>query len=329
MAASQSAPGPAGQPRRPGARPGRLAAAAVQAAELIQGHLQLDLGGLPGPGRDAPRRDQPPAGLLQRIVAALPHGPGVLGPGPLAQRLQHRRQRRGALRGQAAGQAPGTAERHIQVQRPAGEPVIPAVTVRAGGPAAHLLRQRGQISQVRAARRRGQQDLISRPAAGLRQQLTPPADMLRPGTRQLTASQRAGDRRMRGQPPHPPHRAGRGTPGDPGLPRQPRLRRPVPIVLAPATGVERRQDLGPRRDMHRLSPLQNPQALRLLRRGQRRRIHRRKIPQRGLRHRRSTHRTARRGTGRSRGTGRGAGGRRYRLSGGARSRCRGSRRLAG
>ena len=133
----------AGPGRRPPPTPPRAAGPAVQAAELIQAHVQLDLGGLPGPVRHAPGGDQPPARLLQRVVTALPHRPGVLGPGLLPQRVQHRAQRRGALRRQVPGQLPALTERHIQADRPVPEPVVPSVSGRA---------VRRRISSASAAR---------------------------------------------------------------------------------------------------------------------------------------------------------------------------------
>jgi hypothetical protein len=48
--------GPAGGPR------GLRVGGAVQVAELAEGQVELDLGGLPGPAGDVPGRDQPPAG---------------------------------------------------------------------------------------------------------------------------------------------------------------------------------------------------------------------------------------------------------------------------
>ena len=50
-------------------RPRRLrGAGAVQAAELIQRHVQLDLRRLPRPVRHAPRGDQLPARFLQPVM---------------------------------------------------------------------------------------------------------------------------------------------------------------------------------------------------------------------------------------------------------------------
>ena len=65
-------------------------AGAVQAAELIQGHMQLNLGRLPGPVRHAPRGDQLPARFLQPVMVALAHSAGVFRAGFLAERVQHR-----------------------------------------------------------------------------------------------------------------------------------------------------------------------------------------------------------------------------------------------
>ena len=50
---------------RGGARPGGFGGSGSgQPAQLVQGQVQLDLGGLPGPLGQAPGRDQPPARLL-------------------------------------------------------------------------------------------------------------------------------------------------------------------------------------------------------------------------------------------------------------------------
>ena len=54
-----AAPGP-GRVRPGGFRAG----GAVQAAELIEGHMELDLGGLPGPLGQASRAREPAARLL-------------------------------------------------------------------------------------------------------------------------------------------------------------------------------------------------------------------------------------------------------------------------
>src|SRR6185437_16789647 len=60
----------------------------VEAGQFFQRHVELDLGGLPGPVRQAPGSDKTPARLLQRVVVTLPLGAGVLRADFLAQRVQ-------------------------------------------------------------------------------------------------------------------------------------------------------------------------------------------------------------------------------------------------
>ena len=65
----------AGQPARlggPRGRPGILGRRGARGApQLGQGQVHQHLGRLPGPGRDHPGADQPPAGFLQRVMTAL------------------------------------------------------------------------------------------------------------------------------------------------------------------------------------------------------------------------------------------------------------------
>jgi len=51
--------------RRP--RPGGLGGGSREAAELVEGHVQHDLGGLAGALRQAPGADQPTAGLIRQL----------------------------------------------------------------------------------------------------------------------------------------------------------------------------------------------------------------------------------------------------------------------
>ncbi len=170
-----------GRVRRRGARVRRRGARVRrgQAAELVQGHEQLDLGGLAGPVGQPAGGDQPAAGLLQRVVLALALGPDVLRSGPLAEGVQHGAQRRGALRGEVAFQPPGAAEGRAEVQRPVVEPV--AVIVGTGGAAAHLLRQPRQVGQVGPGRRGRQQDRVRAGPQPGRQQVGPLAQLAAPG----------------------------------------------------------------------------------------------------------------------------------------------------
>ena len=253
-------------------------------------------------------------------MTALPHRPGVLRPRLLPQRVQHRPQRGGALRGQVPGQLPALPERHIQADRPVLEPVIP-VRIGPRRPPPYLLRQRRQVREVRAAGGGGQQDRVRARPVLRGQQVRPPAHRPGPRRRQVTRRQRAGDGGVRVQPPHPRHRRRGRVRGDPGLPPQPALRRPVPVILKPAAGVERGQHPGPRRGVRRLSLLQRPQAIRLLRSSQPRRIHTGHRGQRGPRHRhRISSRRRRRGRRRRGGRRRARGGRYRRRGPGGRHR---------
>jgi hypothetical protein len=146
--AARPGSGAAGSPRR------LRAARAVQAAELVQGHVQLDLGGLPGPVRQAPRTHQPPASLLQRIMITLTLRPHVLQANLLAQRLKHGPQSRGALRSKVARCPPGVLQRQIQPKPPVSKTVI-AIGIRRSAPALHLLGQTSQVRKLRAASCRG------------------------------------------------------------------------------------------------------------------------------------------------------------------------------
>ena len=60
---------------------------AGHAAQLVQGQVQLDLGGLPGPLRQAPGAGQPAAGFFESVMTALRGRPGVFRAGLLAQRV--------------------------------------------------------------------------------------------------------------------------------------------------------------------------------------------------------------------------------------------------
>ena len=74
--------------------------AAVQREQVGQGDVRPDLDRLPGPLGQQARRDQPPHGLLERVVVPLLPGPVVFRPGRGGQRVQHLAHDRGALRGQ-------------------------------------------------------------------------------------------------------------------------------------------------------------------------------------------------------------------------------------
>ena len=129
------------------------------AAQVVQVDVHGQVRRLAVPAGDQLPANQPPARLLDRIVAALRRGAGIFRPRLLPQRLQHHRQRRRARRGQVRAQPPGPPERGAQPQRPLLEPV--AVPVRAGlGAVEHLPRQPRQIMLIRAAQHRRQQNPV-------------------------------------------------------------------------------------------------------------------------------------------------------------------------
>ena len=82
---------------------------------------------------------------LQRVVEPLPLGAGILGPGLLAEGLQHGLDGGGAFRGQVPADDAGALERGAGLHVPVVEPVIIAVGPR-GAPL--LLRHRGDDPQV-------------------------------------------------------------------------------------------------------------------------------------------------------------------------------------
>ena len=189
--------------------------------------------GCPARSGTQPDGDQLPARFLQRRHGALALGAGVLRAGLLAERVQHRLQRGGALRGQVTFDPARAVQGAVQPQLPIREPVI-TVAVGLGAAAAHLLGQPGQVREFRAARRRGQQDLIGvrlLPSGSLAVQ----AQISRAHDAEISpAGQRVADGRVGGQPARPADRPGRRAAGDPGLPPQPRPRRALPVILASA-----------------------------------------------------------------------------------------------
>jgi hypothetical protein len=209
--------GAAGRPRR------LRAARAVQAAELIQGHVQLNLRRLTRAIRQAPRPGEAAAGFLQRVVVPLALTPGVFRPGFLAQRFEDGLQRGGALRRQVTLHPPGAVQGQVQPQPPVTEPAI-IIGVRAGAAALHFLGQPGQVRQVRAADGGGQQDRVRVRLLILGELAGPGADLPRPRRRDPSGGEGVADGGVRGDPPCPRHRAGGRALRDPGLPPQPRPR---------------------------------------------------------------------------------------------------------
>ena len=227
--------GPLGRvvPGRVG-RAGLRAGPAHAAEQVIQAHVDLDLGGLPGPVRHHPGRDQPPARLLQRVVVTLPDGAGVLGPRLLAQGIQDGLERLGAAPGQVTIQAARAAQGGPH-PAPAG-PRTPAPPPRPPAqPPPHLPRQRLQVRQLRAPAAAASKitSASSRAATG--------SGSVQSQTCRAHDAERAPAPARRGppgegEPPHPPDRRRTRAAGDPGLPPQPRPRRPLTVIGVPALG---------------------------------------------------------------------------------------------
>ena len=267
-----------------GGAPARLQpGGAGLAAQPGQVHVHGQLGRLAVVAGQHPRIDQPPAGLLQRIMLTLEEAAGIFRPAAGPQRGQHRGHRGGGRAGQVPRKPPGPADRGFQPHRPVTKPV-PAGIGGAAGPLDHLLRQRPQIRQPRPAASGGQQDRVRVRAALFGQPIGPLADHLRPRAAQLPGRQRGGDQRMRGQPPGPLHRRTGGPGGDVGDGPQPRRRPVLPIGVMPLLGAERGQQPGPRRGVLRPGLLQPDQRLRLHRRPQLSRITGGQVAQPGPHH---------------------------------------------
>ena len=176
--------------------------------------------------------DQPLAGFGQRVVLALRQAAGIFRPALGGQGVQHRGHRGGRGAGQVPPQPPGSADGGLQPHRPVIKPVRAGIGTGAG-PLDHLLRQRGQIRQARAAPGGGQQDPVRIRPAVLRQLIGPRTQGLRPRAAQLASCERVGDQRMGGQPPGPRHRRTGSAIGDVGEGPQPRGGPVLPIRLMP------------------------------------------------------------------------------------------------
>ena len=134
-------------------------------------------------------------------------------------------------------------------------------------------------------------------AARPAEEISPGTDFPGPRRRHRPRRQRLVHRRMSSQPFHPAHRPRRRAAGDPGLPLQPRPRTRLTILLKPALGGERGQHRRPSCGVLGLGPFQYPQAVRLLRRRQRRHISAVQAVQRRLQHDQSRGRSRRGGRG--------------------------------
>ena len=215
-------------------------ARAGQAQQLVEGHVQVDLGGLASPVGQ-PAGDEAAARFGEGVVLPLARRPGVFRAGLDGQGVQHRAQRRGAVGGQLAVEGAGAAEVGEQPDPPVAEPVTVTVAVGAGEPLVQLLGQRGQVGQAGAAGRGVEEDLVRARAELGGQAAGPPGELPGPGHRQLARGERGRDQRVGGQVPHPPGAGGRRGAGDPGLPPQPRHRAGGSVVLEPPARGERGQ----------------------------------------------------------------------------------------
>jgi hypothetical protein len=153
-------------------------------------HRQADNGADPGSrgvargqaawlGPAGTHGDQASASLLQRVVIALPLGPDVLRPGLLAEGIEHRLQRRSALGRQVTVELPRAPVAEVQPHRPVSEPIAIAVWCR--GALAHLLRQPGEVREIRATIGGSEQDHVRVATSRLRQLVRPVTDLTRPG----------------------------------------------------------------------------------------------------------------------------------------------------
>ena len=160
---------PAGRPRRPGPPPTRPPhRRRRQGAELAEGQVELDHQvGCPArsgsPGRDRPcgrrlpgRRGGAgsPVPHIARAPSSCPAPPAPL-TGP-----------RCAACGQVTAHPARSPERDTQVQAPVIKTIVTGVG--GGAPAAHLMGQRGQISQRRPAVQRRRAGCHRRPRGGVR-----------------------------------------------------------------------------------------------------------------------------------------------------------------
>ena len=173
--------------------------------QLRERDVHRDVGVRAGPVRHHLRADQQLAALLQRVVEPLPLGPGVLGPGLLAERLQHGLHGGGAFRGEVAADDARAAERGADLHVAVVEPVLIAVGL-LGAP---LLLQRNagdhpQVIQGRARRGGLHQDPDRLGAQLGGELLRPLGDRQRLRLRDIRVRQRAGHLGVVAQQPHPP-----------------------------------------------------------------------------------------------------------------------------
>ena len=178
---------------RPARRPRRFGVTgAVEAAQLIQGHVQLDLRRLPRPVRRAARRDQLPACLFQPVMVTLAHSAGVLRAGLLAERVQHRVQRGGARRGQVTVDPARAVQGAVQPQPPIREPAIARrCRARRSGGASPPPARPGPPAPRRPPRRPAESIGVRLLAFG--ELGGPGADLPRPRRRNLPGRQRVPD----------------------------------------------------------------------------------------------------------------------------------------
>ena len=185
---------------------------------------------------------------------------------------------RGRLGSGGAGWAARAAERQAQPHPPAANPSYPSPP---SGPSSSGAAARDRISSASPAR-----SASEAPPAAAAKRISSAPDRWASGSRSVQAAMaRAYDGeivppasagrqgRVGGQPAHPPHRTIGRPRGDLGLPPQPRPRAALTVSLIRRAGPERGQDPRVRRRLRRLRPGQLPQALRLHRTRQIRRVH--------------------------------------------------------
>ena len=190
------------------------------AAQLVEGHVQLDLGGLPAALRQAPRPDQPPARFFQRVMLPLPLTAQILRTQPAYPAPP----RRPATPPWPAGSGPRAAS----PRRPWSHPAT------GSGPGTrHHHHHDRAVRCAWLSPPPGPADLSGphhppprragwrrRRAGGLGQQVGPFPDLPRPRLRDLPSRQRLSDRGVGGQALHPldrrspphPHPPGSATP---------------------------------------------------------------------------------------------------------------------
>ena len=227
--------------------------------QLRERDMHRDMGVRARPVRHHLRADQQLTAGLQRVVEPLPLGPGILGAGLLAERLQHRLHGGGAFRGQVPADHARAAERGRGLHVPVVEPVLIAVRPRR---APLLQRDAGDHPQV-IQRRPGLSGLHQdrdRLRAQLRRELPGPlGDRQRLRLGDIRVREGGGHGGVAAQQPHPPHLGPGVRAGHVGHRHQPRGRGAVPVAVVRVSGVEPGQHRRVRGGELRLDLAQRPQ----------------------------------------------------------------------